>query len=85
MSQGFASSEGNSSRTTMDTATNTSASVGFKIAGTGSSTEVSSSNSESISREMSASEQRAYNAAMEKVKMLPRLIVLLALVMMLSL
>ncbi|WP_341756998.1 conjugal transfer protein TraG N-terminal domain-containing protein [Candidatus Tisiphia endosymbiont of Nemotelus nigrinus] len=68
LSQGFTSSKGNSSKTTMDTATNTSASVGFKIAGTGASTGVSSSNSESISREMSTSEQRAYNAAMEKVK-----------------
>ncbi|BFD45541.1 MAG: hypothetical protein DMENIID0002_01870 [Rickettsia endosymbiont of Sergentomyia squamirostris] len=68
LSQGFASSEGNSSRTTMDTATNTNVSVGLKIAGTGASTGVSSSNSESISRDMSTSEQRAYNAAMEKVK-----------------
>lgn len=68
LSRGFDARNGTSYREGKENSTNSSANVGFELAGSGVKTGVSATNSDSSSKEMSAAEQKAFNESLEKVK-----------------
>lgn len=68
LSQGLSVNDNLSHREGKDTATSSSAKAGLEFAGSGASISVNSGNSDAVSKEKSATQQKAYNEAMEKVK-----------------